>query len=207
MYSELLMSRLIACDCCDLKEKARSTKHSILVAALNLFMKDGFMKTPVREICRKAGVAKGTFYLYFETKDSVLLNLIELLFVELDDLVLALDSTNPSLDQVDQIIDNCVYLMEKEKDMLHFMHSPEILMFVGEDAPHTLFNSMKSSVSSWMESAIEKGVIKDTITTFSFEIIVNIIHDTLEKALLHEYPGQIDVVSEELKKLIKNMLI
>ena len=92
MYSKLLMSRLLACDCCDLKDKARTTKHVILVAALELFMKNGFMKTPVREICLKAGVAKGTFYLYFEAKEHILISLLNLLYVELYELIKVLDA-------------------------------------------------------------------------------------------------------------------
>lgn len=206
MYSELLMSRLLTCDCCDLKDKARTTKHAILVAALELFMVNGFMKTPVREICLKAGVAKGTFYLYFETKENVLLNLFDLLYVELDVLVMVLDAKNPSLLQIDDVIDKAVILMEKEKAMLRFMHSPEIMLFVGDEAPNQLFGAMESSIKEWLISAIDKGVVSSEITVLSFEIIFNIIHDTLEKSLMYVYPADIKEVAFELKKLLRNML-
>jgi AcrR family transcriptional regulator len=206
MYSELLMSRLVACDCCDLGEKARMTKHSILVAALELFMSFGFIKTPVRSICDKAGVAKGTFYLYYETKVSVLFDLMKLLTLELDGLIMELDSTKPSLDQMDNIIDKSVNLIEKEKRILKFMHSHEILTFVGIEAPNRLFMSLSKPVSLWLESAIQEGIVTKNVTMFTLEIIFNIIHDVLEKSLLYNYPGDLKAVSSELKKIIRNML-
>ncbi|MCK8058207.1 MULTISPECIES: TetR/AcrR family transcriptional regulator [unclassified Fusibacter] len=206
MYSELLMSRLLACECCELKEKARTTKHAILVAALELFMVSGFMKTPVREICEKAGVAKGTFYLYFETKEHVLSTLFSLLNLEFDGLIALLDVTDPSLDQLDLIIDKSVILMEKEQKLLKFMHSPEVLVFVGEDAPNELFSSMEDAVQLWLDAAISVGVVSSNITMLSMELVFNIIHDSLEKAMIYHYPSTIPVVATELKKLIRSML-
>jgi AcrR family transcriptional regulator len=44
--------------------------------ALKLWAERGFDKTSVAEIAREAGVAKGTFYLYFETKQSLLLEVL-----------------------------------------------------------------------------------------------------------------------------------
>ncbi len=40
--------------------------------ALKLWAEQGFDQTSVAAIAREAGVAKGTFYLYFETKDALL---------------------------------------------------------------------------------------------------------------------------------------
>lgn len=42
--------------------------------ALKLWAEKGFSGTSVAEIARVAGVAKGTFYLYFESKDALLLD-------------------------------------------------------------------------------------------------------------------------------------
>ena len=52
-------------------------KLSILDAAQQLFNKKGYQKTTVREITELAGIAKGTFYLYFQSKEDVLLKIIE----------------------------------------------------------------------------------------------------------------------------------
>ncbi len=60
-------------------EKARSTikseqtRQRILRAALELFQSEGFDGTTMRDIARKAGVATGAAYYYFQSKDSLVL--------------------------------------------------------------------------------------------------------------------------------------
>ena len=49
----------------------------ILEAAVRVFAKNGFYATRVSDVARAAGVADGTIYLYFKSKDEVLLSLFE----------------------------------------------------------------------------------------------------------------------------------
>jgi AcrR family transcriptional regulator len=44
--------------------------------ALELWAKQGFDRTSVAAIAREAGIAKGTFYLYFESKGALLLEVL-----------------------------------------------------------------------------------------------------------------------------------
>jgi AcrR family transcriptional regulator len=49
-----------------------SRRQDLVEAASALFKKQGFDATSVEEIAKCAGVAKGTFYLYFSSKDDML---------------------------------------------------------------------------------------------------------------------------------------
>jgi AcrR family transcriptional regulator len=49
------------------------TREKILAAALELFRKKGIAATTTREISRKAGIAEGTLFNYFETKEDLAL--------------------------------------------------------------------------------------------------------------------------------------
>jgi TetR/AcrR family transcriptional regulator, fatty acid metabolism regulator protein len=48
-----------------------------LRAAIKVFAKNGFYDTRVSEVAKAAGVADGTIYLYFKSKDELLLSLFE----------------------------------------------------------------------------------------------------------------------------------
>jgi TetR/AcrR family fatty acid metabolism transcriptional regulator len=48
-----------------------------LRAAVRIFAKNGFYDTRVSEVAKAAGVADGTIYLYFKSKDELLLSLFE----------------------------------------------------------------------------------------------------------------------------------
>ena len=61
----------------DERESRKERKRqSLLAAAYGLFTEKGVAKTSVDEIVRRANVAKGTFYLYFQDKDQLLLQLV-----------------------------------------------------------------------------------------------------------------------------------
>ncbi|SNX53445.1 TetR/AcrR family transcriptional regulator [Thermoanaerobacterium sp. RBIITD] len=48
------------------------TKEKIFNAAIDIFSKKGFYKATMDEIAEKAGVAKGTLYYHFKSKDEIL---------------------------------------------------------------------------------------------------------------------------------------
>ncbi len=48
-----------------------NTRQAILDAAIKVFREKGFQKTRVSDIVSAAGVAQGTFYLYFPSKDEI----------------------------------------------------------------------------------------------------------------------------------------
>ncbi len=64
------------------KEK---TRHSILQAALALFAEKGFYQTTTRAISRKAKIAEGTLFNYFETKEDLALYFFEQQLTEIID--------------------------------------------------------------------------------------------------------------------------
>ena len=58
-------------------EHGESRRNQILEAALRVWIRDGFYSAPVEAIAREAGIAKGTIYLYYETKEAILQEAIE----------------------------------------------------------------------------------------------------------------------------------
>ncbi len=52
--------------------KKRETRQSLMDAALRLFQESGYDATTVKDITEAAGVAKGTFFNYFDTKEAIL---------------------------------------------------------------------------------------------------------------------------------------
>jgi len=58
-------------------EKAVDKRRIILEAALKTFVKRGYSETRVSEIAAEAGVAEGTLYNYFKSKEDLLLALFD----------------------------------------------------------------------------------------------------------------------------------
>ena len=63
--------------------KGRNTRARIVAAGRSVLEEYGYFETSVGEITRRADVALGTFYRYFENKDELCLELLERLVTEL----------------------------------------------------------------------------------------------------------------------------
>jgi TetR/AcrR family fatty acid metabolism transcriptional regulator len=58
------------------QERIDRRRAQILAAASRVFARQGFHRTTVREVAREAGIADGTIYLYFASKQDLLLALL-----------------------------------------------------------------------------------------------------------------------------------
>lgn len=60
------------------RRRKEARPHELLDAALSLFVEKGFAATRADEVARRAGVSKGTLYLYFPSKEELLKAVIRL---------------------------------------------------------------------------------------------------------------------------------
>lgn len=54
------------------KEKSILTKNKLFETAIELIKEKGYDNVTISEICEKAGVAKGTFYVHYKAKEDII---------------------------------------------------------------------------------------------------------------------------------------
>lgn len=54
------------------KEKAIITKNKLFETAIELIKEKGYDSVTISQICEKAGVAKGTFYVHYKSKEDII---------------------------------------------------------------------------------------------------------------------------------------
>lgn len=64
------------------EEKKKKTREKIVAAALALFEQNGYEETTVSQITERAGVAKGTFFNYFNSKDDLMCEIKDFFIME-----------------------------------------------------------------------------------------------------------------------------
>ena len=99
-------------------------KSKILAAAIKSFAQHGYESVSVDEIVEKAGVAKGTFYYYFKSKEDLFLSLIGTGIDHLSE-HMALDAgkTTDPVKRVVSIIESQYYYFAKNKDFCRVLVS------------------------------------------------------------------------------------
>ena len=83
------------------RKKTRNTKSKIVSAAWQLFYQQGYDDTTIDEIVEASGTSKGSFYHYFDSKDSLLTSLSYLFDEKYEELIETMD---PSLSPIDKLI-------------------------------------------------------------------------------------------------------
>jgi AcrR family transcriptional regulator len=79
-------------------------REDILRAARDVFAREGFHEAKVEDIAAAARVAKGTVYLYFPDKSSIMQELIDRVLVQLEGAILRVDITNGDVSE--QVLHN-----------------------------------------------------------------------------------------------------
>jgi TetR/AcrR family fatty acid metabolism transcriptional regulator len=100
------------------RPRSGDKRDRILNAAVRVFAKKGFYATRVSEVAKAAGVADGTIYLYFKSKDDLLVSLFE---HRVERLLAYLERELPraanASDKLRRVIELQLGLLEGERDL------------------------------------------------------------------------------------------
>jgi TetR/AcrR family fatty acid metabolism transcriptional regulator len=97
---------------------ASDKRERILRAAVKVFAKKGFFASRVSEIAKAAGVADGTIYLYFKSKDEVLTSLFEDRMSRLLDVMRhEIEKLPTAPDRIRRLVELQLGLLEGERDL------------------------------------------------------------------------------------------
>lgn len=143
-----------------LRDKQKAEVKSALVrAGEELFRTNGFTETTIEEITGTAGVARGTFYNYFQTKEDLALEIVyeteELTTKEVIDFFATTSGTDQ---QIQTILTNAVEWTSKRPELVLVTMLEKMKRGRTPEHPNgTLFRRM-------MTEAFERGQIAGVIT-------------------------------------------
>jgi TetR/AcrR family fatty acid metabolism transcriptional regulator len=93
-------------------------RERILDAAVRVFAQEGFYNAKVSQIAEVAGVADGTIYLYFKSKDDLLISLFEDRMERVNaNLRAALQSSDNAVERLRRVIELHLELIESNRHM------------------------------------------------------------------------------------------
>ena len=101
---------------------AKDTKERILVAALELFSKNGYAGTNIRELTASLGLVKSAMYKHFESKEDIWNTL-------LDEMIAYYDTHFGSPEHLPPVPDTLDELAEMTRQMVNFtVHDEKVVM-------------------------------------------------------------------------------
>lgn len=142
----------------------------LLDAALELFSSAGYEKTTIMDIVKKAGVAKGTFFYYFPTKEAVLEAICTRGSTELAAAFTIKTCSFSALDKLQVFIEQ-MFLPNPLDTLLDKLHTEvqfNVLCNLWQQQLENIFNPLLADMIQQgnQEGTIHVDLIKETIVFF-----------------------------------------
>jgi AcrR family transcriptional regulator len=187
-----------------LREKKKiETKNKIFEVAGKLFKEKGFDNTTVDEITREAGIGKGTFFNYFQTKAALLQEFGK----QKEELVynLVKDELTKSTSTKEKIKNTLVFVArsnEKDKELTKLFVF-EYLRHYGYEERRS--RSLNTILQDLLENGVKKGEVKigidvkraaENITGIYYSSLMEWLWSNSEYSFSEDISKKIDMVFE-----------
>lgn len=192
-----------------LREERRA---HLLACALEVFAEKGYHAASVSDIVKKAGVARGTFYLYFEAKRSVFDQLLDDLFAVLDSQVKRIDPSRGSAGVVAQMESNVDAIMEcllDNRPMLRVLLAEAVGIDAGFDKKLSEFyDRLLGLIRQSLELGAAMKVTREVDTRVVSLCILGSIKEVLYQVSMgRELPDRDILVKEILDYNIRGLFV
>jgi AcrR family transcriptional regulator len=106
-------------------QRAREQRRAaVLSVARRRFADKGYHATSIDDIIEDAGIARGTFYLYFESKRAIFDELLDELFTTLQSTVKRIEvgpNARPPVEQMDATVDRVMSTLLENREMARIL--------------------------------------------------------------------------------------
>lgn len=184
-------------------KRGMETLEKISKAAEELFSERGYYDTGIVDIVLKAGIAQGTFYIYFNDKKSLFVYLINKLGKELRDSIRL--NTKVSRDRYDEEYMGIKTFLNFVGEHIGLFKIVWQAQFVDAELFKEYYESFSKGYVKGIKKAQEKGEMADIDPVILSYCLIGIANFTALKSI--EFDGRsddYDTVVEEVMKFIKN---
>lgn len=184
------------------ERKAAARKREIINAAAHLFAEKGFHRTTTRDIAEQADISEGTLYNYFNSKDDLLLDIMDMI----DDVPSKADPSDQAI--FEDTREYLITMMKGRREMLDQYHPmlqsvlSEIL--VNPELRQRYYTEQINPgiqlISHHLEQLLEKGQLRDIEVPYMARMLValmlglfvlEVLGDPLIQSQWNELSGEV----------------
>jgi AcrR family transcriptional regulator len=187
-------------------------RDAILAAARDLFFEHGIHRTTVDDVAARAEVAKGTVYLYFESKETILAHLLlEGLDALGESLAEAFDeaATHPAETRLRRISAAYLTFFQNEQEYFRLMMAFDRGQFQDAVQPEVYQQILTRSVRGlrWVVRAIEQGAAAGDLVVTDAKSAAGMYWAALNGALIIiSHPLRRELIEQEVETLYYGVL-
>lgn len=182
-------------------------RNEILDVAEKLFGAKGYNKCTINDILGAVGIAKGTFYYYFNSKEEVLDAIIdrvtEIVVLRAEEAV-----SNPELSPVMKILNTILSMRvenEADNDLMEELHKPENAL-MHQKSLSLMVTKVTPLLTKVVSEGISKGIFKSDFPTQYMQIFLTSSIILLDDGIFQVKPEEQQMILRALVALLEKML-
>ncbi|MFZ0446473.1 MAG: TetR/AcrR family transcriptional regulator [Bacillus sp. (in: firmicutes)] len=192
-------------------DKSSDTREQILVTALQLFAEHGYHKTKISDIVKMVGVAQGTFYWYFKSKEAIALEIIKngqekLLQFITKGYRQSGGTVQDSVRASEVLFENFFTFSEKNKALM-------VLLFKGIETEESVQNAILETRGKLEEAfqqninrAMELGILPKKDSNLESALLMSLIEGMLSRWLFSSISGHAKLQQKSAKELAQDVV-
>ena len=182
-------------------------RAQLLRAARKVFRAKGYDGASISEIVREAGVAQGTFYLYFPSKKDAAASLMDGLMETMAQAVAtAVESRTSFEDRLESLIAACFKVARKNADLFK-------LTFIGADETHPEMHSQSPEHASLLKvitdlfrDAVDAGEMEEMDPEIAAQLAIGLLQHAMLEAFVFGKGEEVDRLEQGVSALLLNAL-
>jgi len=151
----------------------KRTRNFLLETAKTCFVKNGFLKTTTSEIAQAAGVAHGTLFLHFKTKEALIVEIVD---NEMETVSRQIHELSRHAEDLEQLLAEYLDFLEEREDLFSVL-ARELPFYKGELRRKILYR--ESIIRSRFYQAIEDGIEKKIYRKCNISSVITFLFATL----------------------------
>ena len=178
-------------------------REQILEAAKGVFADEGYHEASINMIIERAGIARGTFYLYFEGKAAVFDALLDQAMTDLRSRITRIDIENPDAPPPQ------VQLRTGLVELLEYVLSDRqlaVILLSGARAPEAeaaarldaFFDEVHGVIKLALENGMDIKLVRPCNTEVTAAALLGTVRGVIEYLVTTDHPPPVDTIVNEL---------
>ncbi|MBI2895215.1 MAG: TetR/AcrR family transcriptional regulator [Deltaproteobacteria bacterium] len=180
--------------------------------ALRLFAERGYHHTQIADIIEAAGIARGTFYLYFDSKRAIFAELLDGLFATFENTIRPIDTTAgapPVGEQTRANVVRVIDTMVSNRDLVRILMRAAVGLdpeFDGKVAD--FYRKILSVIRGSIEAGIQMGLVRPRDAAVAAMIVLGGLKEIAYHYLVAgDQPPSSEVVAAEFLAVVASGLL
>jgi AcrR family transcriptional regulator len=183
-------------------------RQQILEHARDVFAKRGYHASKVEDIVAAAGVARGTFYLYFDDKRAIFEEIVDRLLMRFGIAIVRIDPKLAVDEQVRELLRRIIRLLIDERVTTKILLEGAMGVDPAFDRKiHSFFEQVRSFLEESLKEGQELGIVVKGGARMQATFVMGALKEIMTQVVVHGWDDEEAVIVEEMFAFLRGGIL